>query len=230
MPRKMSKMMAIILWAHRQRLSDSQTHKAPAAAVACCRGTAASKPQSTRRGQALPPDLRRTRPTLTNIAPPNRLPTQKPLQPKPRSMPPLTGYPVPAGGHGRPRPRLEWRNPKACPALPRHRQPRNKMRPAMPAPRQKAATLRRSICFRCGRLGAALRSARLRALSACRRCTTLHIFPKAPSTRLTLRYAWPPLLASSRPCGKPYARPSTSPSGMRPIVVPFPRRGTAFAR
>ena len=104
------------------------------------------------------------------------------------------------------------------------------MRPAMPAPRQNTATLRRSSCFRCGRLGASLRSARLRALSACRRCTTLHIFPKASSTRLTLRYAWPPLLASSRPGGKPYDRPCTFPSGMRPIVVPFPLRGTAFAR
>ena len=180
-----------ILWAHRQRLSESQTHKAPAAAVACCRGTAASSPQSTRRGQALPPDLRRTRPTLTKIAPPNRLPTQKPLQLQPRLMPPLKGYPVPAGGLGRPRQQLEWHQPDSLPSFAPPSSTKNKMRPAMPAPRQKAATLRRARCFGFGRQGTQRKG---------RASTAVYIFSGMPLPLcLAAQCALPPVPKALRP-------------------------------
>lgn len=91
---------SIFLWAHRPLSSCIQTHKPPFAAVACCRGTAASSPHSTRRGQALPPDLRRTRPTLTKDYLPNRLPMQR-LSVSPCFFAAPMGYPVAAGGHRR---------------------------------------------------------------------------------------------------------------------------------
>lgn len=139
--------------AHRQRLSCAQTHQPPAAAVACCRGTAASSPQSTRRGQALPPDLRRTRPTLTKIALPNRLPTQKPLQLQPRSMPPYRVNPLPAGGQGRPRQQLERRNPIASQRFAPPSSTQKHMRPTQSNARQKTTTLRRSGSFGFGQQG-----------------------------------------------------------------------------
>lgn len=139
--------------AHRQRLSCAQTHQPPAATVACCRGTAASNPHSTRRGQALPPALRPTRPTLTSIAPPNRLPSQRPLLLQPRSMPPYGVNPLPAGGQGRPRQQQERHSPIASQHFAPQMPPTNKMRSAMPAQRQKTATLRRSGCFGFGQQG-----------------------------------------------------------------------------
>lgn len=146
-------MMAIILWAHRQRLSDSQTHKAPAATVGCCRGTAASSPQSTRRGQSPSAPLRRTRPTLTKIAPPNRLPSQR------LSFAPCL-FAAPKGVHAARRwavsaaaPCARQRQPKSLPSFAPPSSTKNKMRPAIPAPRQKAATLRRSGSFGYGQQG-----------------------------------------------------------------------------
>lgn len=143
----------VILWAHRQRLSESQTHKAPAATVGCCRGAAASSPHSTRRGQSPSAPLRRTRPTLTNIAPPNRLPSQRPLQLQPRSMPPYGVNPLPAGGQGRPRQQLERRNPIASQRFAPQKPPTNKMRHTPSNPMQNTSTLRRSGSFGFGQQG-----------------------------------------------------------------------------
>ena len=70
-------MIAIIIWAHRQRLSVGQTHLPPAAAVGCSRGPLCSRRRPEAVGQSPSAPLRRTRPTLTNIAIPNRLPSQK---------------------------------------------------------------------------------------------------------------------------------------------------------
>lgn len=146
-------MMAFILWAHRQRLSESQTHKAPAAAVPCCRGTAASSPQSTRRGQALPPDLRRTRPTLTKIAPPDRLPTQR------LSFAPCL-FAAPKGVHAARRravsaaaPCARQLQPKSLPSFAPPMSTLNHMRPTQSNARQKTTTLRRSGSFGCGQQG-----------------------------------------------------------------------------
>lgn len=152
-------MMLMMIRAHRRFSSCAQTHNAPFSTVACCRGSAASNPQSTRRGQALPPDLRRTRPTLTKIALPDRLPTQRPIQLQPRSMPPYRVNPLPAGGQGRPRQQLYRRRPIASQRFAPQKPPTNKMRPAMPAQRQKSATLRRSCSFGFGRFVALQRSA-----------------------------------------------------------------------
>lgn len=145
--------MVMMIRAHRRFSSCAQTHNAPFTAVACCRGSAASHPQSTRRGQALPPALRPTRPTLTSIAPPNRLPSQRPLLLQPRSMPPLSGFPVPAGGHRRPRQQQERHSPIASQRFAPQKPSTNKLRPTMPAQRQKTATLRRSGSFGFGQQG-----------------------------------------------------------------------------
>lgn len=152
-------MMDVILWAHRQRLSKSQTHKAPAAAVPCVGGD--RREQHTINAPRPSPfaRLRRTKPTFTKIAPPNRLQPKLPLQLQPRSMPPLTGYPVPAGGHGRPRQQLYRHQPDSLPNFAPPSSTLNKMRPAMPAPWQKTSTLRRARCFGFGRFVALQRSA-----------------------------------------------------------------------
>lgn len=147
------RMMVIILWAHRQRLSDHQTHTPPAAAVPCFRGTAASSPQSTRRGQSPSARLRHTRPTLTNIALPNRLPSQRPFQLQPHSMPPYGVYPLPAGGQGRPRQQLARRRPNSLPSFATQNPQTIKMRPAQTNARQNTATLRRAGSFGLGRQG-----------------------------------------------------------------------------
>lgn len=146
-------MMAVILWAHRQRLSIGQTHKAPAAAVACCRGTAASSPQSTRRGQALPPDLRRTRSTLTKIAPPNRLPSQR------LSVAPCL-FAAPKGVHAARRwavsaaaPCARQRQPNSLPCFAPPSSTQKHMRPTHSNARQKTTTLRRSGSFVFGQQG-----------------------------------------------------------------------------
>lgn len=90
-------MIAISLWAHRQRLSVGQTHQPPAAAVGCCRGTAASSPQSTRRGQSPSAPLRRTRPTLLNKTQRAGQPTLSGILPPPAVSPFGQGASRPAG-------------------------------------------------------------------------------------------------------------------------------------
>ena len=90
-------MMAIILWAHRQRLSESQTHKAPAAAVGCCRGTAASNPQSNAPRPSPSAPLRPTWPTLTNIPQRAGQPTFRGILPPPAVSPFGQGASRPAG-------------------------------------------------------------------------------------------------------------------------------------
>ncbi len=208
--------------AHRQRLSCAQTHQPPAAAVACCRGTAASSPQSTRRGQALPPALRPTRPTLTSIAPPNRLPSQRPLQLQPRSMPPLSGFPVPAGGHRRPRQQQERHSPLASQRFAPLKPSTNKLRPTMPAQRQKTATLRRSGSFGFGQQG----THRKGSVS-----TAVYIFSGMPLPRcLTCPSALlpvpealrPPLHLSKRMAGSRGA-PPLSRYSVRPLCVQRPQ-------
>lgn len=145
--------MAIILWAHRQRLSNSQTHKAPAAAVGCCRGTAASSPQSTHRGLSPSAPLRRTRPTLTKIALPNRLLPKLPLLPAPLSVPPYGVNPLSAGGQGRQRSRQERHQPNSLPNFAPPSSTQKHMRPTQTNARQKTSTLRRSGSFGYGQQG-----------------------------------------------------------------------------
>jgi hypothetical protein len=211
-------MMAIILWAHRQRLSESQTHKAPAAAVACCRGTAAISPQSTRRGQALPPDLRRTRPTLTKITLPDRLQPKLPLLPALPLCRPYGVNTLPAGGQGRRQRRQERHQPKSLHSFAPPSSPKNKMRPAMPAPRQKAATLRQARCFGCGQQGTQRKGSA---------ATAVYIFSGMPLPRcLTFPSALlpvpkalrPPLHLSKRMAGRLGALPQMRDS-VRPLCV-----------
>lgn len=152
-------MMAIILWAHRQRLSESQTHKAPAAAVGCCRGTAASNTHSTRRGQALPPPC---------AAQGQRLQIIPSTQGNPTQSGQLRSLPCRPLGKGRPHP---WGLKAAAAAAPaRHwcavRRPtqlpyltRSKGRSARTNARPKASTLRRSCCFGFDQASAGLASA-----------------------------------------------------------------------
>jgi hypothetical protein len=151
--------MAIILWAHRRFSSRLQTHSAPFSTPARSRGTAASNPHSTRRDQALPPDLRRTRPTLSNNAQPNRLQPKLPLLPAPLLVPPFGVNTLPAGGQGRQRRRQERHQPESLPSFAPPSSTRNKMRSAQPTQRQNTSTLRRSRCFGFGRFVALQRSA-----------------------------------------------------------------------
>lgn len=214
--------VCVIMRAHRQRLSCAQTHQPPAAAVACCRGTAASSTQSTRRGQALPPDLRRTRPTLTKIALPDRLPSQKPLQLQPRSMPPYGVNPLPAGGQGRPRQQLYRRSPIASQRFATQKPPTNKMRSAHPAQRQKTATLRRSGSFGFGQQGTHHKGSVPTAVyifsgMPLARCLT------CPSALLPVPKALrPPLHLSKRMAGSRGAPPQMRYS-VRPLCVQWPQ-------
>lgn len=183
--------MVIILWAHRQRLSDHQTHTPPAATVACCRGTAASNPHSTRRGQALPPDLRHTRPTLTNIALPNRLPFQRPFQLQPRSMPPYGVTPLPAGGQGRPRQQQARRQPNSLPNFATQNQQTINLRPTQTNARQNNPLLRRAGSFGLGQQG----TQRNGSVP-----TAVYIFSGMPLARcLASQCALPPVPKALRP-------------------------------
>jgi len=91
--------------------------------------------------------------TLKDIATPDRFPTQR------QSVSPCffaapMGFPVPAGGHGRQKAKSARQlKPKRLHSFAPPSSPKNKMRPAMPAPRQKAATLRQARCFGCGQQG-----------------------------------------------------------------------------
>lgn len=184
-------MMSFFLWAHRQRLSVNQTHQPPAAAVGCCRGTAASSPHSTRRGQSPSAPLRRTRPTLTNITPPNRLPSQRPFQLQPRSMPPYGVNPLPAGGQGRPRQQLVRRNPIASQRFATQNPPTIKMRPAQSNARQKTPLLRRACSFGFGRQGTQHNGSA---------ATAVYIFSGMPLPRcLAPQCALPPVPKALRP-------------------------------
>lgn len=145
--------MAIILWAHRQRLSCIQTHQPPAAAVPCCRGTAASHPQSTRRGQSPSARLRRTWPTLTKDHLPNRLPSQR-LSVSPCFFAAPMGFPVPAGGHGRQKAKsARQRQPKSLHSFAPPSSTLKHMRPTQSNARQKTTTLRLSGSFGYGQQG-----------------------------------------------------------------------------
>lgn len=145
--------------AHRRFSSRVQTHYAPFPPSRAAGVTAASNPQSTRRGQALPPDLRRTWPTLTKITQPNRLPSHR-LSVSPCFFAAPMGFPVPAGGHGRQKAKsARQRQPKSLPSFAPPSSTPNKMRPTQPAQRQNTSTLRRSGSFGFGRFVALQRSA-----------------------------------------------------------------------
>lgn len=183
--------MSFFLWAHRRFSSCTQTHKAPFPPSRAAGVTAASSPQSTRRGQALPPDLRHTRPTLTNITPPNRLPSQRPFQLQPRSMPPYGVNPLPAGGQGRPRQQLVRRNPIASQHFATQNPPTIKMRPTQSNARQKTPLLRRACSFGFGRQGTQRKG---------RSTMAVLIFSGMPSsTCLTYPSALPPVPKALRP-------------------------------
>lgn len=211
-------MMAVILWAHRRFSSRIQTHYAPFSAVACCRGTAASNPQSTRRGQALPPDLRRTRPTLTKDYLPNRLPMQR-LSVSPCFFAAPMGFPVPAGGHGRQKAKsARQRKPKSLHSFAPPSSTQNKMRPAHAAQRQNTSTLRRSGSFGYGQQGTQHKGSA---------ATAVYIFSGMPLPRcLTYPSALlpvpkalrPPLHLSKRMAGSLGALPQMRDS-VRPLCV-----------
>lgn len=220
----------LLIRAHRQRLSVILTHKAPAATVPCCRGTAASNPRSTRRGQSPSARLRRTLPTLTKDHLPNRLPMQR------LSFAPCL-FAAPKGVHAARRwavsaaaPCARQLQPHSLPSFAPPSSTQNKMRPAMPTQRQKTATLRRSGSFGFGRFGVALRLLSASGRSAGRQHPT-HI---AITLRVICSLLFPSaalaLAAPSRPCRKPCARPCTSPSGWLAVLVPSRKCGTAFAR
>ena len=142
-----------ILWAHRRFSSRVQTHNAPFPPSRAAGVTAASSSHSTRRDQALPPDLRRTRPTLTNIALPNRLPILR-LSVSPCFFAAPMGFPGAAGGTRRQTAKsARQRQPNSLPTHSNPKAPNNKMRPAQPTPMQKTSTLRRSGCFGFGQQG-----------------------------------------------------------------------------
>ena len=146
-------MMAIILWAHRQRLSESQTHKAPAAAVPCDGGDRREQPTINAPRPSPFARLRRTRPTLTKIALPDRLQPKLPLLPAPLSVPPYGVNPLSAGGQGRQRPRQERHQPNSLPNFAPPSSTQKHMRPPQTNARQKTSTLRRARCFGFGRQG-----------------------------------------------------------------------------
>ena len=212
----------MFLWAHRQRLSVSQTHKAPAATVGCCRGTAASNPQSTRRGQSPSAPLRHTRPTLKNIVQPNSLPPKLPFLPSPFWVPPLSGYPVPAGGHGRQQAKQEKHQPKSLPNFAPPSSTQKHMRSAQPTQRQKTSILRRSCSFGFGlqHFGS--------LCASCRRWQLRHDVPPyrgtqpAPNAKPVPKSLRPPLHLSKRMAGSRGALPQMRDS-VRPLCVQRPQ-------
>lgn len=212
------RMMVIILWAHRQRLSLRQTHTPPAAAVPCCRGTAASSPQSTRRGQSPYARLRRTRPTLTNIDLPNRLPSQRPFQLQPRSMPPYGVTPLPAGGQGRPRQQLARRQPNSLPSFATQNPQTINMRPAQTNARQNTPQLRRAGCFGLGRFSGRLCSPQRPAQAAYMPCNPSRCVVLAPTQPPVPKALRPPLHLSKRMAGSRGALPQMRAS-VRPLCV-----------
>lgn len=152
-------MMAFILWAHRQRLSEIQTHKAPAATVPCVGGDRREQPTINAPRPSPFARLRRTRPPFTKITPPNRLPSRR------LSFAPCL-FAAPKGVHAARRwavsaaaPCARQRQPKSLPSFaPPLSTPKN-MRPTQSNARQKTTTLRRSGSFGCGRFVALQRFA-----------------------------------------------------------------------
>lgn len=156
--------------------------------------------------------------TLKKITSHNRLPSQRPLQLQPRSVPPYGVNPLPAGGQGRPRQQQERHSPIASQRFTPQWPPTNNMRPAMPAQRQKTATLRRAGSFGYGQQGTQ------RNGSA---ATAVYIFSGMPLPRcLTLPGALPPvpkalrqpLHLSKRMAGSRGALPQMRDS-VRPLCV-----------
>ena len=215
-------MMAIILWAHRRFSSRVQTHYAPFPPSRAAGVTAASNPHSTHRGQALPPDLRRTRPTFTKIAQPNRLPTQR------LSFAPCL-FAAPKGVHAARR----WAVSAAAPcarqlqpnSLPNFAPPsstRKHMRPTHSNARQKTSTLRRS-----GSFGYGLQGTQRKGSAA----TAVYIFSGMPLPPcLATQCAQPPVPKAQRPplhLSKRYAAsvgqlPQMRDS-VRPLCVQWPQ-------
>ena len=145
--------MDFIFWAHRQRLSSIQSHQPPAAAVPCCRGTAASHPQSSRRGQSPSARLRRTWPPLTKDHLPKRLPTQR------LSFAPCL-FAAPKGVHAARRwavsteaPCARQRQPNSLPNFAPPSSTQKHTRPTHTNARKKSTTLRRSGSFGYGQQG-----------------------------------------------------------------------------
>lgn len=145
--------MAIILWAHRQRLSLRQTHKAPAATVPCVGGDRREQPTINAPRPSPFARLRRTRPTLAKDHQPNRLPSQR------LSFAPCL-FAAPKGVHAARR----WAVSAAAQCA-RQLQPnslhsfappmstKKHMRPTQSNARQKTTTLRRSGSFGYGQQG-----------------------------------------------------------------------------
>lgn len=211
-------MMAVILWAHRQRLSVSQTHKAPSAAVPCVGGNRREQPTFNAPRPSPFARLRRTRPTLTNITLPNRLPTQR-LSVSPCFFAAPMGFPVPAGGHGRQKAKsARQRHPNSLPSFAPPSSTQNKMRPAHAAQRQNTSTLRRSGSFGYGRFSGRLCSPQRPAQAAYMPCHPSRCVVLAPTQPPVPEALRPPLHLSKRMAGSRGALPQMRDS-VRPLCV-----------
>lgn len=167
--------------------------------------------------------------TLKKITSHNRLPSQRPLQLQPRSVPPYGVNPLPAGGQGRPRQQQERHSPIASQRFAPQKPPTNKKRSAHPAQRQKTATLRRAGSFGFGQQGTQRKGRSTMAVSIfsgmpstiCHACpSALLPVPKAlrPPQHLSKRMAGShgapplprdsvrPLCVQRPPCPKPASR------------------------
>lgn len=218
MLRKKSKNRIIFLWAHRRFSSRIQTHNAPFPPSRAAGVTAASNSHSTRRGQALPPDLRRTRPTFKIKAQPNRLSTQR-LSVSPCFFAAPLGFPVPAGGHGRQKAKsARQRHPNSLPSFAPPSSTKNKMRPAHAAQRQNTSTLRRSGSFGYGRFSGRLCSPQRPAQAAYMPCHPSRCVVLAPTQPPVPKALRPPLHLSKRMAGSRGALPQMRDS-VRPLCV-----------
>lgn len=212
----------MIMRAHRQRLSCGKTHQPPAAAVGCCRGTAASNTPSSRRGQSPSAPLRHTWPTLTNIPSPQGNPTHSGQLPSPPRRPSGKGRPHPwglkAAAAAAPAFRL-WsaRRPAQLPYL-----TQTHWRSTLGNARPKSPNLRRSCCFGSGLLHFGSLCA------SCRRWQLRHDVPPyrgtqpAPNAKPAPKAHRPPLHLSKRYAGRPCALPLSGYS-VRPLCVYKPQ-------
>lgn len=172
--------------------------------------------------KALPPAVAPQGHRTSNITPPNRLPSQWPLQLQPRSMPPYGVNPLPAGVQGRPRQQQERRNPIASQRFAPQKPPTNKMRHTPSNPMQNTSTLRRSGSFGFGQQGTQ------RKVSV---ATAVYIFSGMPLPRcLTCPIALLPVPKALRPpphLSKRYeasvGQPPQMRDSVRPLCVQWPQ-------
>lgn len=212
----------ISIGAHRQRLSNKPTHQPPAAAVGCCRGSAASHPQSTRRGQALtPPCAAQDHRSQNNTNPNGSNPDSR--QAHSVSLPPLKGFTAAAGGRSR------QKTQSACPLQPNSRQtlchPISTKKTNKPGNGQriiKTSALRRARCFGFGRLVALQRSANGRRWPLRQQVPPYRGRPLTSHHPPVPKALRPPLHLSKRPAASAGGYPLTR-YGVRPPCGKMPQ-------